>query len=110
MRQFRVDPRAPVALTQLSARECDVLIGVSQGRPNKEIAAQLGITEHTVKAHVGRFLERLGMGNRVDLARWAILNPGVLAGIAVSSVSHAAGCPCDHPYCATMRQLRQDAA
>jgi DNA-binding NarL/FixJ family response regulator len=38
------------------------------GASNKEIARQLGITERTVKAHVGAMLEKLGARDRLKLA------------------------------------------
>jgi DNA-binding NarL/FixJ family response regulator len=48
----------------LSAREIEVLRLVSGGNANKEIAAQLSITEETVKGHVKNILAKLGANDR----------------------------------------------
>jgi DNA-binding NarL/FixJ family response regulator len=51
---------------QLTARETQVLNLVASGMPNKTIAAQLGISEHTVKFHVGSILGKLGAESRTE--------------------------------------------
>jgi DNA-binding CsgD family transcriptional regulator len=51
-------------LKSLTARQKRVLGLVGQGLPNKVIAHQLGISETTVKAHVGEILRKLGVYNR----------------------------------------------
>jgi DNA-binding NarL/FixJ family response regulator len=48
----------------LSAREIEVLGLISAGNANKEIAAQLAITEETVKGHVKNILAKLGANDR----------------------------------------------
>jgi DNA-binding NarL/FixJ family response regulator len=48
----------------LSAREIEVLRLVSGGNANKEIAAQLSITEETVKGHIKNILAKLGANDR----------------------------------------------
>jgi DNA-binding NarL/FixJ family response regulator len=48
----------------LSVREMEVLAMMAEGMANKEIAAQLNISEHTVKFHVSSILGKLGAGNR----------------------------------------------
>lgn len=56
----------------LTARELEILQLISQGFPNKAIAAELGISEHTVKFHVGSILDKLGAASRSEaLARAA---------------------------------------
>lgn len=52
----------------LSRRELDVLQMVSRGATNKEIAAQLFITEGTVKNHVTNILGKLGVRDRTQAA------------------------------------------
>lgn len=52
----------------VTEREREVARAVAAGASNKEIARQLGITERTVKAHVGAVLEKLGVRDRLQLA------------------------------------------
>ena len=47
-------------LEQLTRRERDVLELIARGRSNKRIALELGISEKTVKTHVGHVLAKLG--------------------------------------------------
>jgi two-component system nitrate/nitrite response regulator NarL len=56
----------------LTARELDVLTLLSQGLPNKSIAAALGISDQTVKFHVAAIYGKLGATNRTDAARRAL--------------------------------------
>jgi NarL family two-component system response regulator LiaR len=50
----------------LTEREMEVLHLLAQGKPNKEIAETLVITERTVKFHVSSILAKLGAGNRTE--------------------------------------------
>lgn len=52
----------------LSGRETEVAREVVAGQSNKEIARTLGITERTVKAHLGAVFTKLGVRNRLQLA------------------------------------------
>lgn len=52
----------------LTERERQVALTVAQGSSNKETARLLGITERTVKAHVGAVLEKLGVRDRLQLS------------------------------------------
>jgi DNA-binding NarL/FixJ family response regulator len=49
---------------QLTQREVEVLRQIAAGNANKEIAAQLSISEETVKTHIGRILSKLGARDR----------------------------------------------
>jgi len=53
---------------ELSGREAEVAREVIAGRSNKEIARVLGITERTVKAHLGAIFTKLGVRDRLQLA------------------------------------------
>lgn len=59
------------ALDRLTLREREVLGLVASGADNLQIAARLGITERTVKAHVSNLYRKLGVQNRVEMARMA---------------------------------------
>jgi DNA-binding NarL/FixJ family response regulator len=56
---------------QLSAREEEVLALLAQGLPNKLIARRLEISERTVKGHLTRIFERIGVTDRTQAALWA---------------------------------------
>jgi DNA-binding NarL/FixJ family response regulator len=56
----------PRAAGSLSPREVEVIRLVSDGRSNKQIAAELGITERTVKYHVSSVMSKLGADNRAQ--------------------------------------------
>jgi len=59
------------ASCQLSSREVDVLALLTRGLGNAEIAQQLFLSPNTVKIHVARLLEKLGVANRVQAATFA---------------------------------------
>lgn len=58
----------------LSEREQDVLRCVAEGLPNKLVARRLGISEKTVKAHLTRIFQQLGVSDRTQAALWAKRN------------------------------------
>ena len=60
--------RAPEGPEKLSERETEVLRLVASGFANKRIARELGITERTVKAHVGSILSKLHLESRTQAA------------------------------------------
>jgi DNA-binding NarL/FixJ family response regulator len=64
-------PERPVA-SGMSAREAGVLRGVLEGQSNKEIGAQLEMTESSVKAVLQKLFERAGVRSRSQLVRYAI--------------------------------------
>lgn len=57
--------------TPLTPREKEILTLVSRGMLNRDIAAKLMISEHTVKNHLKNILQKLHLENRVQLARYA---------------------------------------
>jgi two-component system, NarL family, response regulator LiaR len=65
-------PRAAAPLEQLTRREREVLTLIAQGRANKRIALELGISEKTVKNHVGHVLAKLGVNDRTQAAVLAV--------------------------------------
>jgi RNA polymerase sigma factor (sigma-70 family) len=56
---------------ELTPRERDVFSLVAAGRMNKEIAAQLGTAEQTIKQHRGQVMRKLGARSVADLVRMA---------------------------------------
>jgi two-component system, NarL family, response regulator DegU len=62
-----VDPSQP-----LSAREMEVLVQLTRGQSNKEIAVTLGISHQTVKNHVTAVLRKLGVEDRTQAAVYAL--------------------------------------
>ncbi len=63
---------ATVLRERLTRREQDVLELIAKGRSNKRIALELGISEKTVKAHVGHLLAKLGVADRTQAALLAV--------------------------------------
>jgi DNA-binding NarL/FixJ family response regulator len=53
---------------RLTPREEEVARAIAEGASNKEIARGLGITERTVKLHVGAVLDKLGVRDRLQIA------------------------------------------
>ncbi len=59
----------PAPVESLSARELDVLRELARGLPNKLIAQELVISEHTVKFHIRSILDKLNASNRTEAVR-----------------------------------------
>ena len=55
---------------RLTPREWQILTKITEGLQNKQIAADLDVSEHTVKLHVHHVLKKLGVANRTGAARW----------------------------------------
>lgn len=64
---------------ELTPREKDVVLAVARGLSNADVAAQLFISEATVKSHVASVLRKLGLRDRVHVVIWAFRNK--LAGL-----------------------------
>jgi DNA-binding NarL/FixJ family response regulator len=62
-----VDPTA-----ELTSRELEVLRLVATGKPNKQIATELSISERTARTHVSRILRKLRLSSRTQAALWAV--------------------------------------
>jgi two-component system nitrate/nitrite response regulator NarL len=63
-KQRKVDPTVENRMTK---RETDVVKLAVEGLSNREIARELGLTEHTVKNYLFRIFDKLGVSNRVEL-------------------------------------------
>src|SRR5881227_3499351 len=60
-----------VTRVQLTPRELSTLRLMADGRTNKEIAGDLGISERTVKTHLGHLFEKLGVTSRTEALKVA---------------------------------------
>lgn len=80
--EVRLDPRAqkrlvrevrtPTMRESLTGRETDTLRLIAKGMANKQIAAELGVSEVTVKTHVSNVLSKLGLQSRTQAALFAL--------------------------------------
>ena len=59
--------------SKITGREAEILRLNAWGYSNKEIAGRLDISVKTVEAHKGNTMKKLGMGSRIDIVRYAIL-------------------------------------
>jgi DNA-binding NarL/FixJ family response regulator len=59
-------------ISELTSRELDVLRLVAAGKPNKQIAAELSISERTARTHVSRILRKLRLSSRTQAALRAV--------------------------------------
>jgi DNA-binding CsgD family transcriptional regulator len=61
------------ASSMLSGREVQVLRQISSGLTHSQVASRLGISPHTVDTYVKRIRSKLGIGNKAQLTRAAML-------------------------------------
>ena len=81
--------RPPGRLSVLSPRELDILRGLVDGAPNKQIARDLNLQEVTVKAHLRNIFRKMDVRNRTEAAMVA-KNEGV-SGRGASSYPQSCG-------------------
>jgi two-component system nitrate/nitrite response regulator NarL len=70
----------------LTARELEVVALITEGSTNKHIAQTFGISEETVKRHLTNIFNKLGVGNRLELALFA-LNHNLLPPASTTDVA-----------------------
>jgi DNA-binding NarL/FixJ family response regulator len=59
---------------QLTARELEILRAVAEGHTNARIGRQLWVTEQTVKFHLSNIYRKLGVSNRTEASRYALMH------------------------------------
>src|SRR5436190_8468639 len=76
-REHRADQAAITAcLSSLTPREREVLIGVVAGKLNKQITAELGTAEKTIKVHRARMMRKMAVDSLAELVRlWTLTQP-----------------------------------
>lgn len=88
--QWGPEPDCP-----LTARQLQILRAVAEGCTNAEIARELWLTEQTVKFHLSKIYRRLGVSNRTEASRYALLGELHTStrapSTALSSPPHVAG-------------------
>jgi DNA-binding CsgD family transcriptional regulator len=72
--QLGPEPVPPPAADGLTQREREVALLVADGLRSREVAERLGIASQTVKSHLKTIFDKLGVRNRVELARRLVHN------------------------------------
>ena len=73
-------PSTPAARYRLTPRETQIVAAVADGASNKDIAAQLTISEDTVKHHLSNIFDKVGVHSRLELAVFALYHGVVTMG------------------------------
>lgn len=55
---------------KLSKRQKQLLAMLDKGMSNKDIAAELALSEYTIKVHMWRLYQRIGVNSRLEAAKW----------------------------------------
>jgi DNA-binding NarL/FixJ family response regulator len=64
----------PAGRSPLTARELEILRAVAEGLTNARIGRQLWVTEQTVKFHLSNIYRKLGVSNRTEASRYALVH------------------------------------
>ena len=76
----------PAERCPLTARELEILGAVAEGHTNARIGRQLWVTEQTVKFHLSNIYRKLGVSNRTEASRYALMN-GLAGGASPARVA-----------------------
>lgn len=88
--------RSAAPADPLSAREAQILALLAEGLVNKQIAARLGISRHTVKTHLAALFHKLGVSPRSG--KLLRVSSAVLTS---AGGTRASSCPAETPECTT---------
>jgi two-component system, NarL family, nitrate/nitrite response regulator NarL len=81
MQATQTDNGSATPASALTPRELQIVSAIVDGAANKDIAAQFGLSEQTVKNHLSHIFDKLGVSNRLELALYAV-HHRLLAGTA----------------------------
>jgi two-component system, NarL family, nitrate/nitrite response regulator NarL len=65
-------PPPPAPAESLTRRERQIVAAIVQGTTNRDISAQLGLSEQTVKNHISHIFDKVGVSSRLELALFAL--------------------------------------
>ncbi|MEO7786676.1 MAG: helix-turn-helix transcriptional regulator [Sphingomicrobium sp.] len=105
-RQLFMEHMVPGPVDKLNARQLDCLRLVAQNLSSKEIAAELGISPHTVDQRVRQALQILGVERRAQAARMVLTEAGPYQRLIHQPPYIAAVPPADHQGPAISHQIR----
>jgi len=69
---LQLHPARRRAVTTLTRRELDIVAAIVDGASNREIAERTGLREQTVKNHLQRIFDKVGVSTRLELASYAV--------------------------------------
>jgi len=97
-------------LSLLSKREMDVVRSLAEGLTNREIAARLGLSQHTIKNYLFRLYDKLGVSNRLELLFMTLTQPGASQAIAQAAADASPNEPNEQPFQPSIAAARETRA
>jgi DNA-binding NarL/FixJ family response regulator len=80
---------SPRSRIKLSAKELQIIAGVTQGLRNKDIAQEVGTTEQVVKNYLRKIYDKLGVSDRLELALYCMHHKLLESGPGMDAVAGA---------------------